>query len=151
MVMLSKARRPLFRNSEEFMKTTRLLCLVAVPMLSPGCKTSPQIATGALHCDEKEIVARIPDLTLKIITVLRAGGTGWQSILLALVSAAGGACAWDVVYAQVKSDLRVNSLGESSITLSAHSRTTISDAARLRADEFQSILKARADSAKAAR
>lgn len=118
-----------------------LLALVSV--LASACKTMPPVVVDVLNCGESAIVKRVPDLTMQIVSILRAGGKDWQGVLLTLVDAAGeaGQCAWEVVYAQIVGGL----------TLTDRPREAIPSDVQSRAVEFQTLLRARTDSAKASR
>lgn len=107
------------------------------------CQKPSPVVVDVLHCGENAIVKRIPDLTLQIVSILRAGGPGWQGALLTLVEAAGeaGQCAWAVVMAQIEGEL----------TLSDRPREAIPADVAARAAEFQALLQARAASARAGR
>lgn len=107
------------------------------------CQRPSPVVVDVLRCGEAAIVKRIPDLTLQIVSILRAGGAGWQGALLTLVEAAGeaGQCAWAVVMAQI----------EGGLTLSDRPREAVPADVAARAAEFQALLEARAASARAAR
>lgn len=126
-----------------FARIGALAALSGVMLALTGATCQKPIVVDVLHCGEDAIVKRIPDLTLQIVSILRAGEPGWQSVLLTLVEAAGeaGACAWEVVYAQIVGGL----------SLSDRPRETAPADVQARAQEFQALLKARAASARAGR
>lgn len=123
--------------------TAPLAGILAAAWIIPACKTMPPVVVDVLHCGENAIVKRIPDLTLQIVSILRAGGTGWQGALLTLLDATGeaGACAWAVVMAQI----------EGGLTLTDRPKEAVPADVAARAAEFQALLQARAMSARAGR
>lgn len=126
-----------------FARIGTLAALSGVLLALAGATCQKPIVVDVLHCGENAIVKRIPDLTLQIVSILRAGEPGWQSVLLTLVEAAGeaGQCAWEVVYAQIVGGL----------SLSDRPREAAPADVQARAQEFQALLKARAASARAGR
>lgn len=126
-----------------FARIGALAALSGVMLALTGATCQKPIVVDVLHCGENAIVKRVPDLTSQIVAILRAGDPGWQSVLLTLVDAAGeaGACAWEVVYAQIVGGL----------TLTDRPREAVPADVAARAQEFQALLQARAMSARAGR
>jgi hypothetical protein len=123
------------KGSARLGATAALAALLGCASLT-ACKTLPPVVTDVLQCGEQAIVAQIPSLTGQIVAILRAGATGWQSLLLSLISAAGdaGRCAWAVVYAQIQGGL----------SLSDRPTAAVPADVQARAAEFQALLVAQA-------